>query len=216
MSAPALGEAAKPGPKLDFWFDFASTYSYLSALRIDKLAADAGVEIVWRPFLLGPIFKAQGWDTSPFNLYPAKGRYMIRDISRIAEARGHVFHMPSTFPAASLKAARLALACPDQSVRARFSKAVFEAEFGSGADIASADVLAAAARSAGLDFPLLSDRSASDEIKAALRLETETAQKLELFGAPTFLTRRGEIFWGDDRLESAILWARAELSNYSP
>jgi 2-hydroxychromene-2-carboxylate isomerase len=84
-------------PKLEFWFDFASTYSYLTAMRIEPLAAAAGVDVAWRPFLLGPIFKSQGWMTSPFNLYPAKGRYMIRDCERLAETRGIVFHMPSTF-----------------------------------------------------------------------------------------------------------------------
>ena len=62
-----------PNPKLEFWYEFASTYSYLSAMRIEALAAAAGVAVAWKPFLLGPIFKAQGWDTSPFNLYPAKG-----------------------------------------------------------------------------------------------------------------------------------------------
>ncbi len=60
-------------PALDFWFDFASTYSYPAALRVGELAQDAGVTINFRPFLLGPMFKAQGWTSSPFNLYPAKG-----------------------------------------------------------------------------------------------------------------------------------------------
>ena len=77
--------AGPSGARIEFWYDFASTYSYLSAMRIESLAAGAGVEIVWRPFLLGPIFRAQGWDTSPFNLYPAKGRYMVRDIERLAQ-----------------------------------------------------------------------------------------------------------------------------------
>lgn len=65
---------------LDFWFDFASTYSYPTALRIGGLAGKAGIEVRFRPFLLGPIFKAHGWNTSPFNLYPAKGRHMWRDL----------------------------------------------------------------------------------------------------------------------------------------
>lgn len=56
-------------PKLEFWYDFASTYSYLSAMRIEELGQTQGIEILWRPFLLGPIFKAQGWDTSPFSLF---------------------------------------------------------------------------------------------------------------------------------------------------
>ena len=75
-------------PKLEFWYDFASTYSYLTAIRIEDLAGTAGVEIAYRPFLLGPIFKAQGLENSPFVLNPVKGRYMARDIGRIATARG--------------------------------------------------------------------------------------------------------------------------------
>ena len=75
---------AMADPVLDFWFDFASTYSYLAAARIRPLAAEAKVQVRFRPFLLGPIFKAQGWDTSPFNLYEAKGRYMWRDMERLA------------------------------------------------------------------------------------------------------------------------------------
>jgi 2-hydroxychromene-2-carboxylate isomerase len=55
-------------PTLDFWFDFASTYSYPAAMRIGPAAAAAGVAVRFRPFLLGPIFMAQGWDTSPFNI----------------------------------------------------------------------------------------------------------------------------------------------------
>ena len=75
-------------PTLDFWFDFASTYSYPAAMRIAPLAAAAGVTVRYRPFLLGPIFKAQGWDTSPFNLYEAKGRHMWRDLERLCADLG--------------------------------------------------------------------------------------------------------------------------------
>src|SRR5262245_53027724 len=67
---------------LDFWFDFASSYSFPAAMRVGPLAAKAGVSIRFRPFLLAPIFKAQGWSTSPFNIYEAKGRNMWRDLER--------------------------------------------------------------------------------------------------------------------------------------
>ena len=73
--------------RIQFWFEFASTYSYLSAMRIEEDAARLGVAVDWQPFLLGPIFAAQGWNTSPFNLYPAKGRYMWRDMERLCAAR---------------------------------------------------------------------------------------------------------------------------------
>ena len=73
-------------PVLDFWFEFASIYSYPAAMRIGTLAGAAGLQVHFRPFLLGPIFKAQGWNTSPFNLFPAKGRHMWRDVERICAA----------------------------------------------------------------------------------------------------------------------------------
>ena len=91
-------------PILDFWFDFASTYSYLAAARIRPLAAEAKVQVRFRPFLLGPIFKAQGWDTSPFNLYEAKGRYMWRDMERLCEKYEIPFRRPSKFPRSGLLA----------------------------------------------------------------------------------------------------------------
>src|SRR5919206_1880642 len=94
---------------LDFFYEFASTYSYVTAMRIASLAQAAGVTVRWRPFLLGPIFKAQGWDTSPFNLYPAKGRYMVRDCERLAAALGAAFRLPDPFPQHSVLAARVAL-----------------------------------------------------------------------------------------------------------
>ena len=83
--------------RLEFWYEFASTYSYLSAMRMEELARAAGVAVVWKPLLLGPIFRAQGWSTSPFNLYPAKGRYMVREMERLTAARGLRFKMPSPF-----------------------------------------------------------------------------------------------------------------------
>jgi 2-hydroxychromene-2-carboxylate isomerase len=73
---------------IEFWYEFASTYSYPAAMRIERLAADAGVVLLWRPFLLGPIFKGYGWNDSPFNIYAAKGQYMWRDLARVCEVEG--------------------------------------------------------------------------------------------------------------------------------
>jgi 2-hydroxychromene-2-carboxylate isomerase len=191
---------------LEFWFDFASTYSYLSAERIERLAGERGVHVRWRPFLLGPIFQAQGWSTSPFNLYPAKGRYMVRDMTRICAARGMAFQMPAKFPASSITAARMALAIDDDAQRAAFSRAVFAAQFGEGADIADESVLRAVAARVGLDGDALVVAAASEAVKLALRADTAAAQALGVFGAPTFVTNDGELFWGDDRLEMALEW----------
>jgi 2-hydroxychromene-2-carboxylate isomerase len=202
-----LIEAAPPMPKLDFWFDYASTYSYLSAMRIEELARAAHVDVVWRPFLLGPIFNAQGWETSPFKIYPAKGRYMVRDMERTATERGLPLKMPAVFPANSLLAARLALVGEVEGWIAPYTRAVFDAGFGRGEDIGARETLAAVLASVGIDPAPALEAAASDAIKAKLRAQTEAAQALGIFGAPTFVTEDGELFWGDDRLEQAIAWA---------
>lgn len=197
------------GRRLEFWYDFASTYSYLSAMRIEALAAAAGVTLVWRPLLLGPIFSKQGWSTSPFNLYPAKGRYMIRDLERVAAARGMVFHIPpSGFPANSVTAARLAYAVGSSHIAA-FTRAVFVAEFATGEDIADPAVLSRVCTTLGLDFARLSEVATSEPVKPMLRAATAEAEANGIFGAPTFRTADGEIFWGDDRLEQALAWCVA-------
>jgi len=162
------------------------------------------VEVEWRPFLLGPIFKAQGWDTSPFNVYPAKGRYMIRDMERITAARGLSFRMPEQFPAASLRAARMAVWGEGQAWLPAFSKAVYEAGFGRGEDISEDAVLATIATKLGLDFAELSTSSQHPDVKDKLRSRTAEAMQQGIFGAPTFQTADGEIFWGDDRLRQAL------------
>lgn len=190
--------------KLTFWYEFASTYSYLSAMRVEDAAAAAGVEVTWQPFLLGPIFKAQGWDTSPFNVYPAKGRYMVRDVGRLAAARGLAFDMPDPFPANGLKAARVAVVGMAEGWTASFSKAVFRAEFAEGRDIADESVLADLLTGLELDAADILARSNAPTIKERLRTATETAGRLGIFGAPSFTTGDGELFWGDDRLELAL------------
>src|SRR5215831_13884639 len=159
-------------PTIDFWFDFGSTYSYPAAMRIGPLAAPAGVGVRFRPFLLGPIFTAQGWTTSPFNLYPAKGRHMLRDVERVCAELELPFQRPEPFPQNSLLAARVAVAGLEQGWGEDFCRAVFRGEFGAGRWIEDAatisDVLA------GLKVepaPALAV-ARSDAIKARLRGET--------------------------------------------
>lgn len=197
-----------PSPALDFWFDFASTYSYPSAIRIAALARDATIEIRFRPFLLGPIFKAQGWDNSPFNVYEAKGRYMWRDLDRLCADLSLPFRKPDPFPQHSLLAARTALAAIEQGFGDDFCRAVFHAEFADGKRIDDPAVIADLIRGLKHDAKSVLDRAQSDEIKARLRAQTEEAAKIGIFGAPTFVTGDGELFWGNDRLEQAIAWAK--------
>jgi 2-hydroxychromene-2-carboxylate isomerase len=197
-------------PIFEFWYDFASTYSYLAAMRIEQAAAEAKVEIVWRPFLLGPIFKAQGWETSPFSLYPDKGRYMWRDLEREAVRFGLPFYKPSPFPQSSLLAARIALVGLDPGWTPVFTKAVYTAEFGEGRNISDPEVLSGILAGLGLDPEEVVAEAQSETNKTRLRRLNDEAQSRGIFGAPTFLAEDGEMFWGNDRLEQALAWAATQ------
>lgn len=197
--------------RLTFWFDFASTYSYLAAARIGPLAAEKGVEVAWRPFLLGPIFQAQGWTTSPFNLYPAKGENMWRDMERQADKYGlPPVVRPREFPQNSLLAARVATLGLDPGWAPDFTRAVYAAQFAEGRDIADAAVLAEILGALGEDGAALVSQTKADQAnKDRLRQATQQAIALGVYGAPSFTAEEGELFWGNDRLEDALAWATA-------
>ena len=192
-------------PAITFWFEFASTYSYPAAMRIDRLAAAKGVIVEWRPMLLGPIFAQQGWKDSPFNLYPVKGQYMVRDLERICGSLDLPFKLPKPFPQNSLLCARIATAL-EGAPRQKFAQAVYQMEFGEGRSIDDPLAAAEALRRVGLDAALI-EKAQADTIKNALRAANEEAQAAGVFGAPAFVTADGELFWGNDRLEQALDWA---------
>lgn len=195
-------------PRIDFFYEFASTYSYLSAMRIEGLARERDVAVRWRPFLLGPIFKARGWDTSPFNIYPDKGRYMIRDLERLADAQGLApFKLPKRFPAHSVLASRAALALGDEAQPA-FARAVYHAEFAEALDVADRGVIAGVLGAQSHDAERVLAAANEQAVKDRLRANTDEAQRLSIFGAPVFVTEDNEMFWGNDRLEMALDWAK--------
>jgi 2-hydroxychromene-2-carboxylate isomerase len=194
---------------LEFWYEFASTYSYPAAMRIERLARKAHVEVRWRPFLLGPIFKALGWNDSPFNIYAAKGRYMWRDLERICAAEGLPLKLPPvTFPQNGLKAARLALAGEGEGWTPAFTRAVFLANYAEQKDISDDGTLAAILAGLGVDAAVAVEAANAPANKEALKAQTEAAMARGLFGAPSFVVG-DELFWGNDRLEAALQWAAA-------
>lgn len=213
-------------PELTFWFEFASTYSYPAAMRIEQQAASAGVRIVWRPFLLGPLFASQGMTDSPFNLYPVKGAYMWRDLARLCAELDLPLRQPSVFPRHSLRAARLATAAfaAGMDWAPGLVRGIYRANFAEDRDIADPAVLAALLAELGADPAEWLARTEQAGCKAALRQATETAASLGLFGAPSFTFvgpgRTGgaavELFWGNDRLEQALRWAQGKHALVSP
>ncbi|MEM7290244.1 MAG: 2-hydroxychromene-2-carboxylate isomerase [Pseudomonadota bacterium] len=192
--------------KIEIWFEFASTYSYLTVSRAENVVERAGVGFEWKPFLLGPIFREKGWKTSPFILDEIKGSYMWRDVARRAKHYGLAFARPSIFPMNSLMAARIMMAALKEPWCGAYAKDVFAAQFARGEDISDPNILARALKTHTSDPGHWLALAQTDRVKQQLRSQTETAKSLGLFGAPSF--RVGdELFWGDDRLEDAIAWA---------
>lgn len=200
MQAPST-----TAPDIEFWFEFASTYSYPAAMRIEHLARDRGRRIAWRPFLLGPIFRAQGWTDSPFNLYPAKGRYMWRDMERTCSELQLPLRRPTQFPRNGLRAARVACLGATEPWGPAFVRAVYSANFAEDRDIASPEVLHECLRALVADPAAVLAAAETEEVKARLRENTERAAELGIFGAPSFIID-GELFWGNDRLGAALAW----------
>jgi 2-hydroxychromene-2-carboxylate isomerase len=194
-------------PKLDFWFDYSSSYSYLAASRIEPIAKAAGIEVRWRPFLLGPVFKVVGLKRSPAEDFPIKGRYAWRDMERQTLRLGlPKFKLPEPFPTNSLLAARAALVLSDAD-RPAFSRALYQAEFGDGREIGDQGLIADILKRLGHDAEGVLAATSDQATKDRLRAQTDEAVRLGIFGAPTFITEDGEMFWGNDRLEQALEWA---------
>ncbi len=194
-------------PSVEMWFDFASPYSYLAMARVDALARAAEVRLVLQPFLLGPIFQAQGWNDSPFRLFPGKGAYMMRDIARLADKYGVPYNRPMIFPRVGVLPARLALLGQHQAWGLDFCRAVFRANFAEDRDIQDEDVMREILQDLSLDAADWIARAKTENTKEALRRQVDRARQHGIFGAPTFLAD-GEMFWGNDRLEDALQWAR--------
>ncbi|WP_050929108.1 2-hydroxychromene-2-carboxylate isomerase [Aestuariivita boseongensis] len=192
---------------LEFWFEFASTYSYPAALQVEEACKAVGVPLIWKPFLLGPVFAAQGMTDSPFNMFPVKGTYMWRDLERICGDAGLGWTQPTGFPRGSVLAGRIAARNADAGWVGDFVRAVYTANFAQDRDIADDAVIADILSEIGQDPEAVIADATSPEGKVHLRANTEEAQEKGLFGAPSM--RVGdELFWGHDRLAQAIAWAQ--------
>lgn len=190
--------------QIEFWFEFASTYSHIAAQLVEAEAATRQVEVVWRPFLLGPIFREQGLSDSPFNLNRVKGDYMWRDVARECERLDVPFRRPGQFPRNGLLAARISTAGEGQDWMPAFVRGVYRANFVEDLDISNVAVLEQALIEAGAPDPgMILEDAGSDGVKRKLRHRTDEAMQLGIFGAPSFRVGK-ELFWGGDRLQQAL------------
>jgi 2-hydroxychromene-2-carboxylate isomerase len=192
--------------EIEFWFEFASNYSYLSVMRIEEAARQHEVRIRWKPFLLGPILRAFGFETSPFLTQKEKGAYVWQDMERQCRKYGLAWRQPSKFPRLSVLPARVALIGAEAPWIGGFCRAVMELNFALDEEIDQPERLASIL--SGLDLPAaeILDRAATEPVKALLRHQTEEARRKGIFGAPTFFVG-GAMIWGNDRLDDALLLA---------
>jgi 2-hydroxychromene-2-carboxylate isomerase/uncharacterized damage-inducible protein DinB len=194
-------------PTVEFYFDPVSPYSWLSTHRIEALARAAQVAIHWRPILLGPIFQARGFSTSPNVIDPDRQAWMWEDIGRSAADLGLAFEVPTLFPSHSVFAARAARVAAIEGWCGSLARALGDAAFTQNANLGEPEVVRAAIRRCGHDAVRVEAAALGPTNKEGLRADTEEARQRGVFGAPTFLVGNTR-FWGDDRLEQALAYAQ--------
>lgn len=191
---------------IDFWFSIGSTYTCLTVMRLPAFAHEHGLTFNWRPFNVRTILVAQ--NNIPFAGKPVKAAYMWRDIERRAQKYGLNVAVPAPYPLENLPLAnQVALLGMREGWGQDYVIATYRRWFQDGQPAGSEPNLSASLGEIGQDAKRIIKASASPEIEQALAVETDAAKRLGVFGAPSFVID-GEIFWGDDRLEDAVSWAR--------
>lgn len=192
------------GP-IEFYFDFSSPFGYLAGEKIDAIAARYGREVLWRPFLLGAVFKITG-GVPPMSV-PIKGEYYQRDFPRSARYHGIEYRQPTAFPINSVAPSR-AFYWLDSTdpVRAKaLARALYRAYFLDNVDISSAENTIAVAAKMGLNADAMRAGMNDPAVKDRTRAEGEKAIAKGAFGAP-YIIVDGEPFWGADRLDQVDKW----------
>ena len=193
-------------PGLDFWYSIGSTYSYLTVMRIADAAAQAGVTVRWRPFNVRHVMTVQ--NNIPFKDKPEKTAYMWRDIERRAQRYGFHVRLPAPYPLPELVLAnQIAALGAAEGWGPAYTQAAYRCWFEAGQPAGEDPNLSASLQAAGQDPARVLAEAQMDRTVQALAKATEEAMALGIFGAPSFAVGK-EIFWGDDRLEDALLWAQ--------
>jgi 2-hydroxychromene-2-carboxylate isomerase len=184
--------------ELHFFYDLVCPYAYLASTQVEGLAARTGARLVWRPFLLGGVFRALGTADDPNEgMSPAKARNNLRDMERWAEHRGVPLRRPRGHPRRTVLALRALLAAGEGAARAAATHALYRAYWVEGRDVEDPAVVAGALDAVGLHGSDLVAR-AGEQREALFRVTAEAAAA-GVFGAPAFLVG-DQLFWGQDRL----------------
>lgn len=191
-------------PRIEFFFDLSSPWTYLAFSNIQKRAACVDAGIRWRPFLVGGVFNAvnpalyaaRDNATSPRFLHSGK---VLKDW---AAWSGLSLNFPSPYhPAKSVNAMRMACVLEDEQVALHaFATAAFEAYFLRAENLDDPEVLVATANSVGLDGVALREASTTDANKAKLRANTDEVIARGGFGSPSIFVDRDDLYFGNDQL----------------
>lgn len=189
---------------IEFFFDFSSPYGYLASRKIDELGLKHGRAVIWKPILLGAVFKLTGM--APLVGIPIKGDYVQRDFARFARLLDVSFKLPDAFPFSSIHAVRAFwwLSEGDPKAAHDLAQRLYNRAF-SGGDIANAQAVAEEARVIGIDSDALLAGIETQAVKDRTRTENDAAIARGVFGSP-YIFVDGEPFWGADRLDQAAKW----------
>jgi len=189
-------------PRLEFFFDCGSPWTYLAFHKVEEVAAEARAELVWKPILVGGVFNAvnPAVYAARENPTPARAAYHGKDLADWARLYGLAIGWPSVFPVNSVKAMRGALVAQDAGVLPRYARAAFEAYWGELRDISQDPVLADVAARAGLAPGEFFAAIAKPEIKQRLRANTDELIARGGFGSPTLFVDGDDMYFGNDRL----------------
>jgi 2-hydroxychromene-2-carboxylate isomerase len=190
-------------PSIEYWFDLTSTYSYLSTMRIEDAARRAGVAVRWRPFLLGPIFDALGWEAPPFVVQKEKGAYVWQDMQRQCRKYGLPWRQPSVFPRRAVLPTRIAVLADDEPWQPAWCREIMRLIYGEDRDVDTPEVATEILERLGQPAARILEAAVGDENRQRLRAATQTARERGVFGAPTFFVGN-DMYWGNDRLDDAL------------
>lgn len=184
---------------IEFYFDLGSPYSYIGFHRIQKIAADRHANILWKPMLLGGVFKATG-NSSPM-IVPAKAQYAMKDLKRWSKFWQIPMQMNPYFPINTLQLMRLVTAVqiyqPEQFLRVLTG--VFHAMFGEPRNLNDLQEFKKMLTDLDLDVQQVQDWLEDEQVKQQLKSVTEEAVQRGVFGAPTWFSQN-EMYWGIDHL----------------
>jgi 2-hydroxychromene-2-carboxylate isomerase len=190
---------------IDFFFDFSSPYGYFASTKIDELAAKHGRRAVWRPILLGAVFKITG--QQPLPTIPLKRSYARQDFARTARLMGVPFKLPTKFPVAGTAPSRAFywMSDKDPMLAKPLARALFHAYFAEDRDISNPEITVDVAATLGVSKAELAPALNDPAVKERLKVEVDAAIERGVFGSP-YIVVDGEPFWGSDRLDQVERW----------